>query len=106
MPFPQELLCAHKVVYPQSTAKKGLSVVQGSLKNRVSSPLYHVLLSDTNDELSKTNNGCCPVTLSIFRTHELQEAIDLCNRCYDCEALFLTLGNFILMNRITKSKSK
>ncbi|MCP9266140.1 hypothetical protein DINM_021623 [Dirofilaria immitis] len=81
VPFPVELLRAHNSVYPHNNNKKGLCVVQGTLKNRPAAPLFHVL----GEEIEFL------ITVSIFRTHEIQEAIDLCNRCYDCEALFMLL---------------
>lgn len=95
MLFPVELLRAHNSVYPHSNSKKGLRVVQGTLKNRPAAPLFHVLFS--NDEKNdNTEENELLVTVSIFRTHEIQEAIDLCNRCYDCEALFMLLGMYML----------
>lgn len=95
VPFPVELLRAHNAIYPNSSSAKGLRVVQGTLKNRPASPLFHVLFSKENEEKGSNNRRDdveLLVTLSIFRTHEIQEAIDLCNRCYDCEALFMLLG--------------
>uniref|UniRef100_A0A158Q7B4 phospholipase A2 n=1 Tax=Elaeophora elaphi TaxID=1147741 RepID=A0A158Q7B4_9BILA len=93
VPFPVELLRAHNSVYPHSNSKKGLRVVQGTLKNRPAAPLFHVLFSKGNEEKNDNRQEEIEVlvTVSIFRTHEIQEAIDLCNRCYDCEALFMLL---------------
>uniref|UniRef100_A0A8R1TV84 phospholipase A2 n=1 Tax=Onchocerca volvulus TaxID=6282 RepID=A0A8R1TV84_ONCVO len=93
VPFPVELLRAHNSVYPHSNNKKGLCVVQGTLKNRPAAPLFHVLFSKESGERNDNKKGEIEllVTVSIFRTHEIQEAIDLCNRCYDCEALFMLL---------------
>lgn len=100
MPFPVELLRAHNSVYPHSNSKKGLRVVQGTLKNRPAAPLFHVLFSKENGEKNDNRQEEIEllVTVSIFRTHEIQEAIDLCNRCYDCEALFMLLGKYILLS--------
>ncbi|KAK6110191.1 Ankyrin repeats (3 copies) family protein [Brugia pahangi] len=93
VPFPVELLRAHNSVYPHSNSRKGLRVVQGTLKNRPAAPLFHVLFSKENEEKNDNRREEVEllVTVSIFRTHEIQEAIDLCNRCYDCEALFMLL---------------
>ncbi|VDN07642.1 unnamed protein product [Thelazia callipaeda] len=79
VPFPLDLLRAHNSVYPDINSKKGLRVVQGTLKNRPTSPLFHVLFSKgCEEEDSKAQEEFeLPATLSIFRTHEIQEAVDL-----------------------------
>ncbi|VDK42742.1 unnamed protein product [Anisakis simplex] len=89
--FPSELLPAHNFVFPVNGKKRGLSVVQGTLKNQPASPLFHVIFTNTVTNNNNDNEDSTKVTLSIFRSHDIQEAVDLYNRCCDCETLFMLL---------------
>uniref|UniRef100_F1KSE0 phospholipase A2 n=1 Tax=Ascaris suum TaxID=6253 RepID=F1KSE0_ASCSU len=85
--FPSELLPAHNTIFPASGTRKGLSVVQGTLKNQPASPLFHVVFANSVKGVAQST----VVTLSIFRSHDIQEAVDLYNRCCDCETLFMLI---------------
>ncbi|WKY14278.1 hypothetical protein Q1695_000097 [Nippostrongylus brasiliensis] len=78
--FPLELLRAHKVVFPANEHKSPLRVVQGSFKNRPAQPLHHVVFS-----LSDAANA---PSYSLFRSYSIEDAVDLCRRCLECEILF------------------
>ncbi|KAF8355695.1 ipla-3 [Pristionchus pacificus] len=83
--FPQELLRAHTIVYPPEDGTAMIRVVQGSLKNRPGIPLHHVVYT-----VSEERNA---PTYSIFRTSEVEDAVDLCRRCHECAFLFTRLGD-------------
>ncbi|GMR60840.1 hypothetical protein PMAYCL1PPCAC_31035, partial [Pristionchus mayeri] len=83
--FPQDLLRAHKIVYPPEDGTAIIRVVQGSLKNRPGVPLHHVVYTVSEDRNAPT--------YSIFRTSEVDDAVDLCRRCHECAFLFTRLGD-------------
>lgn len=85
--MPNEALITHSTVYPIGEKFSCLRVVRGVLKSRSDIPLFHVFFSNNNGSIHSSQN-----TLSIFRSNDHQEAIDLCNRCCDCKALFTLLG--------------
>ncbi|MFH4976835.1 hypothetical protein AB6A40_003544 [Gnathostoma spinigerum] len=80
--FPQEMLASHTEVFRHKETCP-IFVVQGSLKQKPNEPLYHVLFAKAEGSVQRT--------LSMFRTDSLQESIDLCSRCSDCELLFTLL---------------
>lgn len=84
--FPAELLPAHKSVYPIGISEKArimLKVVQGTFKNAPSEPLHHVVFTFKYEHAK--------VSLSIFRSTDLGEAVDFCRRCEDCRILLKML---------------
>ncbi|GMT36222.1 hypothetical protein PFISCL1PPCAC_27519, partial [Pristionchus fissidentatus] len=83
--FPQELLRAHKIVFPPEDGTVMIRVVQGSVKNRPGVPLHHVVYTVSEDRNAPT--------YSIFRTSEVDDAVDLCRRCHECQFLFTRLGD-------------
>uniref|UniRef100_A0A1I7X8E1 PNPLA domain-containing protein n=1 Tax=Heterorhabditis bacteriophora TaxID=37862 RepID=A0A1I7X8E1_HETBA len=92
--FPSELLRAHRVLFPADDNKSTLRVVQGTFKNRPAEPIHHVVFS-----LSETQNA---PSYSLFRSNEIEEAVDLCRRCLECKTLFTLLGiyfYFIMFKR-------
>ncbi|CAJ0607980.1 unnamed protein product [Cylicocyclus nassatus] len=90
--FPPELLQEHKIVFPENEFDPPLRVVQGSYKNNPSEKLFHVVAS-----LGETPNS--PV-YSLFRSNELEDAVDLCRRCMECQMLF----KFLDSNNDTKRR--
>uniref|UniRef100_A0A914X3D3 Tumor suppressor p53 n=1 Tax=Plectus sambesii TaxID=2011161 RepID=A0A914X3D3_9BILA len=76
--FPADLFAAHPRMLPSKSDKEVIfSVCQGSVKNQPNMSLYHVTFAFTNEE-GQTQ------TLSIFRSNDIQEAIDLYQSCHAC----------------------
>ncbi|CEF60107.1 85/88 kDa calcium-independent phospholipase A2 [Strongyloides ratti] len=85
--FPDELLLGHEIVYPNSLDEKkiipipSLRVVQGTIKNEPSKPLHHVVYSySVETKVFKS--------LSLFRSQEMEDALDFYRRCLECKILF------------------
>lgn len=62
-----------------------LTVVQGTLKNEPSSALHHVVYTYLGEEASRES-------LTIFRSKDVNEALDFCRRCEECRVLLKLLG--------------
>ncbi|PAV57630.1 hypothetical protein WR25_23284 [Diploscapter pachys] len=84
--FPNELLRAHKTVFPVGGNESVLRVVQGSLKNRPAEPLHHVVFSYNPPSTASPS-------YSLFRSNELEDAVDLCRQCLECKLLFTILDS-------------
>ncbi|KHJ96736.1 ankyrin repeat protein [Oesophagostomum dentatum] len=72
-----------RVVFPAHDHRSLLRVVQGSFKNKPAEPLHHVvfLLSDSPNSPA----------YSLFRSTDVEDAVDLCRRCLECYILFRLL---------------
>ncbi|KAI1725474.1 ankyrin repeats (3 copies) domain-containing protein [Ditylenchus destructor] len=81
--FPSELLPAHKFIYPPSSndSRPDLTVVQGSLKNEPTKCLHHVVYAYSTDQGNQES-------LTIYRSYDVEDALDFCRRCEECRALF------------------
>lgn len=88
--FPNDFLKNHLTIYPphadeNSGATPTLRVVYCEQKPDAapeSKVIYHVVFSHAGHR----------ETLSIFRTQDVNEAIDFCRRCEECRVLFKMLG--------------
>ncbi|CAJ0565572.1 unnamed protein product, partial [Mesorhabditis spiculigera] len=79
--FPNELLRAHKVIYPKDEDAT-LKIVQGSLKNDPGTPIFHGVF-----QKDKTKPA-----LSLYRCRGEQsqeDAFDLYRRCLECQQLIM-----------------
>lgn len=88
--FPNEILKHYETIYPTHVedgeeSVPSLRVVESESKihGTESNLIKHVVFShDGHRE-----------TLSIFRTQDVNEAMDFCRRCEECRVLFKMLGN-------------
>lgn len=84
--FPNEILPAHRTVYPPILKDKNLilRVVQGSVKDDPNVPIYHIVYSYKHAGES--------ISLSVFRSRDVGEAMDFCRRCTDCQVMLKLIG--------------
>lgn len=74
--------------------------MQGSLKNRPADPLHHLVFTVSSashlykDTPTVLDSPTAP-SYSLFRSHDLEEAEDLCRKALDCKLLFTTLSKLL-----------
>lgn len=92
--FPNEYLKNYQILYPPCVDETSgsiptLRVVQSQSPRPPLKPDQVDLRVTTHVVFSYANKT---ETLSIFRTHDGNEAIDFCRRCEECRVLFKMLG--------------
>ena len=85
-----ELLASHKIFYPaiDEIGETPLAVIQGTIKKE---KLNHVVYTCSPEDCGGGNKKRY---FTIYRSKDLEEALDFCRRCEECRVLFRLFGEW------------